>query len=86
MRNSCAGLNESSAPSSTRPGSVRHTIGVAVGKNLIVGVACGVGATVDGTGVDVGIGGSDGVHAVLATRSMSSVVSSFVRRIASLIA
>jgi hypothetical protein len=69
-----------------RPGSVRQVIGVLVGKNLIVGVACGVGGTVGGTGVDVGIGGLDGEHAVLATRSASNIVSSFVRRIASLIA
>jgi hypothetical protein len=59
---------------------------VAVGKNLIVGVACGVGEAVGGTGVDVGIGGFDGEHAVLATRSVSNIVISFVRRIASLIA
>jgi hypothetical protein len=61
---------------------------VAVGKDLIVGVASGIEEAVAGTGVSVavGIGRVDGVQAVRSTRSMSSVASRFVRRIASLIA
>jgi hypothetical protein len=51
--------------------------GVAVGKNLIVGVACGVGDGMKGTGVDVGIGGFDGEQAAMIARSVSRNVSRF---------
>jgi hypothetical protein len=61
---------------------------VIVGKNLIVGVASGIGEAVGGTGVDVIVetGGVKGVQAVRSTRSMSSVASHIIRRIAALIA
>src|SRR6266536_97138 len=78
MRNCWDGLNESSAPSSTRPGSVRQANGVDVGVNVSVGVGLGVCEAVGGMGGEVGIGGFAGKQAVMAARSVSSVASSFV--------
>jgi len=65
---------------------VRQVKGVDMGVNGIVGVGLGVCEAVGGRGVEVGIGGIEGKQAVMAVRSVSSVASSFVRRIASLIA
>ena len=77
MRNSCAGLNSSSEPSSTRPGSVRQVNGVEVG--IIAKVGNGVGELVGrGEGVEVGITGVEGVQAVSVARSVSSNAIRFV--------
>jgi len=65
---------------------VRQVSGVEVGISVIVGVGLGVCEAFGGRDVEVGIGGIEGKQAVMTVRSVSSVASSFVRRIASLIA
>jgi len=70
-----------------RPGLVRQASGVIVdvGNGKGVKVAWGVCEAVGGRGVAVGAGWFNGEQAQSPARSVSSVVSSFVRRTASLV-
>ena len=80
MRNCCGGFVESRLPSSTRPGLVRQARGVLVevGAGEGVRVRGGVWEAVNGKGVKVGDDWFDGAQAVIAVRSVNSVVNSFV--------
>ena len=80
MRNRCGGFVESRLPSSTRPGLVRQARGVlvAVGAGDGVRLGSGVCEAMSKTGVEVGSDWFDGAQAVIAVRSVNSVVNSFV--------
>ena len=64
-------MNESSDPSSIRPGCVRHASGVEVGVNASVGMNVAVCEAVGGGFVGVGTSGVTGEQAVSTVKSAS---------------